>query len=158
MFRRLALTATASVLAIPLLVGCGGSSSSKSATSTAGSAGATSQNQGDSQQPSSSDSPGSSAADTPGAPAAGDKPSKDDVKAGLVKFYATKGVTGQPATMLAGCIVDKGYDKFSAQTLNAMKDGDPSKLDQNDSTTFVQVSGECASANGGLPTSLPTKG
>ncbi len=146
MRRSLALTATAALLALPALTACSGSGSSKAASSS---------------QTSSSASAATSEAAAPSSDPTGEggdssaKPSKDDVKAGLVTFYATKGVTGAPATMLAGCIVDKGYDQFSAQTLTAMKDGKPKNIDQKDSAAFVRVTGQCATS-AEMP-SLPTK-
>ncbi|GAB3578233.1 hypothetical protein [Calidifontibacter terrae] len=142
MRRSLTVTATAALLAVPMLAGCSGSSSNKTAVSNAASSTATQSNT------TSNDAPAGSS----GTSNAGAKPNKDDVKAGLVKFYASKGVTGAPATLLANCMVDKGYDVFSAQTLNAMKDGEPTKIDQKDSANFVKVSGQCAGASGDLPT------
>lgn len=144
--RRLALSVCAVALAAPLaLTGCGlGGGSGTKSSSVAATSG-------------SSQSTGSSAPGSSSTPAAteGSKPSKDEVKQGLVKYYGTQGVPTATADKLAGCIVDKGYDKFSAQTLNAMKDGDPKSIDPSDVAHFTTVATQCAPAAGTLPTNLP---
>ncbi|NHN56541.1 hypothetical protein G9U51_12200 [Calidifontibacter sp. DB0510] len=144
--RTFALTTSALLLALPLgLTACGSSDKGSGAQSSA--AAPTSGDQG---APSGSGSSG-------GGDAAG-KPSKDEVKTGLVKFYGTQGVTGDKADKLAGCIVDDGYDQFSPKTLIAMRDGKPTDMDPADTASFTKVSTQCAvkTGAGSLPTSLPS--
>lgn len=75
-----------------------------------------------------------------------DKPSKEDVVAGLATFYEKdQGLSKGKAKEFAECMMDQMYDKSSAKTLNAMKDGDPTKMDADDTELLGKASVECAS-------------
>lgn len=86
------------------------------------------------------------------------KPSKDEVRTGLQTYYTNQGLPAAAATTLAGCMVDEGYDKLSAKSLNAMKDGKPESVDPADMPTFTALSSTCTKklTGGVLPTSLPS--
>lgn len=73
------------------------------------------------------------------------KPSKTDIVDGLTKFYvSSQGLTQGQAEKLATCMVDETYDKASAQTLKAMRDGDPTKIKPADATLFGTAGAACA--------------
>lgn len=154
--RSLSLSAAALLLAAPLgLTGCGLGGESEKADPPKPSSqteGADKNGDGSSE----SASPESSSTGESNGQAAG-KPSKDEVKNGLKQYYQGQNIPGPAADRLAGCMVDEGYEKFSAKTLNAMKDGKPGEVDPADSQTFTQVSGTCASKSfgGSIPTNLP---
>ncbi|MCG8654600.1 MULTISPECIES: hypothetical protein [unclassified Yimella] len=154
--RSLSLSAAALLLAAPLgLTGCGmlGDDSKNSEPATSSQADNGDKSDGGSSE---SRSPESSAPGESNDQAAG-KPSKDEVKNGLKQYYQGQHIPGPAADKLAGCMVDEGYDRFSAKTLNAIKNGKPGEVDPADSQTFTQVSGTCASKsfNGSIPTDLP---
>ncbi|WP_156822476.1 hypothetical protein [Demetria terragena] len=110
--------------------------------------------------------PGSAASSTP-APSGSEqsssegqqtRPSKADVAGGLKSFYdRTDKANTFNHDKMANCIADKSYDTLSATSLNAMKDGDPSKLDRSDSGAFTGISIACMgqAAPSGQP-SLPS--
>lgn len=75
-----------------------------------------------------------------------DKPSRGDVVAGLATFYEKEqGLSKGKAKEFAECMMDQLYDKASAKSLNAMKDGDPTKLDKGDTELLGKAGVECAS-------------
>lgn len=152
------MTTCALMLALPLgLTACGGTkhsdknaapapaSTSQAATpSTAPDSPATAE---------SATSPDSATASASQPPAdSGDKPAKDEVKAGLRKFY-----DGQPTAKtidsqkMADCMVDKGYDAFSARTLTAMMNGDPKSADTADAGNIAKFGGECGATAMKMP-------
>jgi len=84
----------------------------------------------------------------------GSKPSKADVKAGYekaVKAQASKSGIKVPDALLdkmAGCIIDKTYDKVSAASLNSIKKGDTDskgqiKVKSDDKSKFESASTAC---------------
>lgn len=156
--RSVALSASALLLSAPmLLTGCGlGGSDSKSSSAAPSQSQSQTQSESKSDNGSSSPTESTSSASTSAQGGADGKPSKDEVKTGLVKYYTDQGVPQSGAETLAGCMVDKGYDKFSAKTLTAMKDGKPGEIDPTDSANFVAVTGQCAPSGAGLPSGLPT--
>lgn len=99
------------------------------------------------------------------------RPSKADVVAGLKKFYdRTDKTNSYNHDKLANCLADKGYESFSSKTLNALKDGKPSKIDKGDAPEFGAFGAMCApsampsgskpplpSVPTEVPTGLPTK-
>ncbi|GAB3499593.1 hypothetical protein [Flexivirga sp.] len=90
-----------------------------------------------------------------GLSACGDsKPSKADVTAGYVKSVkqqADKSGVKIPDSLLdkmAGCIIDKSYDKVSADSLKSIKDGKTNdkgeiKVKSDDKSTFESASKDC---------------
>ncbi|AKU16130.1 hypothetical protein [Luteipulveratus mongoliensis] len=81
------------------------------------------------------------------------KPSKDEVSAGLKKFYDKDTTISKVADTkkLSDCVVDKAYDNVSAKTLNAMKDGEPKNMDPADSQKFANYGAECAKTAAKVP-------
>lgn len=142
------------------LTGCGligGEESSEKANSTASAA---------SGKDASSSAP-STPATTESSPseAEGERPPKDEVKKGLKAFY-DRTDTGDTFDhdKMATCVTDRGYDTLTVTTLNALKDGDPTKVDSDDKTKFNAIMVACAteslpSGSGSLPplpSDLPT--
>lgn len=133
-----------------LLTGCGGDAPEAGADP---SAPASDTSQG--QAPESTNAPSTPASSAPAesddSDDSGDsddagKPSKEDVVEGLMKFYQdTQGLSKDKAEKFATCMVDQMYDKASAKTLNAMRDGDPSKLDKADAELLGQAGATCGS-------------
>ncbi len=79
-----------------------------------------------------------------------EKPSKDDVKAGLTQAMENELGTGssaeeqEAANELLGCLVDETYDKVSAETLQALADGkDPESISEEDNKHFEDALGTC---------------
>ena len=103
------------------------------------SAGAPSSDSAPSEAPSSEAAPEDSGSDE-------DKPSKDDVVAGLAEFYEKEqNLSKDKAKKFAECMMDQMYDKASAKSLNAMKDGEPTKMDPDDAELLVTAGSKCAS-------------
>lgn len=80
------------------------------------------------------------------------KPSKDEVKAGMEKRVmdnlsgsgANTDMQKKLATKMTDCIVDKVYDKISADALTAMKEGDESaEVEEGDKTAVDKATQEC---------------
>lgn len=81
------------------------------------------------------------------------KPSKDDVKAGMEKQVkenlssmggGNTAMQEKLATKVTNCIVDKVYDKVSADALTAMKEGDESaEVEKGDKSTVDKATQEC---------------
>lgn len=73
------------------------------------------------------------------------KPAKKEVIEGLTKFYVTtQNLSQDKAKKFASCMVQQTYDKASAQTLGAMRDGDPAKVKSADAKLFGQAGAACA--------------
>ena len=150
MNRRLAFTLAAGITAAAFaLTGCGGEQAG-TAPPTAPSA---------STPTSAATQPSTSAAETtPPAPSAesspseqsgdnGDKPSKQQIVAGLSTFYQqTQGLSADKAKKFAVCMVDEMYAKAKTATLQAMRDGDPTKIDQSDAGLVAEAGVACQSA------------
>ena len=151
--RSMTMSTAALLLAAPaFLTGCGlGAGDEKEENKSA-----TTSSQASATSNTSSGSESASQSQTSQSDSSG-KPSKDEVKTGLTDYYVKQGMPQQSADKFAQCMVDEGYEKFSAKTLTAMKDGKPQGMDPADSTNFTQVSGKCAqqAAGGALPTNLP---
>ncbi|KNX36109.1 hypothetical protein [Luteipulveratus halotolerans] len=83
----------------------------------------------------------------------GDKPSKGEVKAGYAKVASSRvGASAQNPEFkksmdkFTGCIVDKTYDDLSADTLNAIKDGDTdADISKDDEKKIDKATNECKS-------------
>ncbi|SDS82562.1 hypothetical protein [Microlunatus soli] len=73
------------------------------------------------------------------------KPTKDELVAGLVKYYASTGVTGAAADKTAACLADKIYGTMSADALKSLAEGklDGSALTGGDAQAFANASGAC---------------
>jgi hypothetical protein len=143
MNRRLALALTAGVtVAAFTLTGCGGGQTSDTP----------------SVPPASTQPPASSPETTPtSAPTTdstpsgktddGAKPSKQDIVAGLTTFYReNQGLPADKAEKFAVCMVDAMYDKAKTATLEAMRDGDPTKIATSDAGLVAEAGFTCQSA------------
>ncbi|WP_265447878.1 hypothetical protein [Flexivirga meconopsidis] len=82
----------------------------------------------------------------------GDKPSKDDVKAGYVKAIkkeagsAASSVPDATFNKMADCIFDKSYDKVSADTLDKLASGNftkDTKIKSDDEKTLTDATDSC---------------
>lgn len=83
----------------------------------------------------------------------GDKPSKDDVKAGLVKavndMMGDESIPGMEEAMdeLSGCIVDGVYDDFSAENLEVLANGgmgsEDAELSADEEKVFNETMEKC---------------
>jgi len=136
MHRRLAFTLTAGVAAATFaLTGCGGErpSSQSSPATTASPMTAP----GPTTEPSTASSPSEEAGDGP-------KPSKEEIVAGLSTFYQhTQGLSADKAKKFALCMVDEMYDKAKTATLEAMRDGDTSKIAMSDAGLVAEAGFTC---------------
>lgn len=130
------------------LTGCSGSTTEEAATQPA-------QTQAAESSAPSTETSASAEASTSSEPSAStesgddssDKPSKDDIVDGLIKFYVSnQGLTEDQAKKFAVCMVDEMYDKADAKTLSAMRDGDPTKINPDDANLFATAGVKCASA------------
>lgn len=132
------------IAALPIgLSACSGSSSSGSSSSShspSGTSGTSDSSGGSSDSSSTGDASG--------------KPSRDAAKTGLAKIYTNAGMPQSNADDMAGCILDKGYDKFSSTTLQAFVDSKISQVYANDVTDFAKYSGECMTGGISMP-SMP---
>ncbi len=80
------------------------------------------------------------------------KPSKEDVKAGLLKGFEASETGGTTPTEevkpVLECVVDKVYDKVSVDTLKKMASGDSAKMTEEisteDETALTEASSACA--------------
>lgn len=73
------------------------------------------------------------------------KPPKEDIVQGLTKFYVkNQSISEDKANKFAVCMVDELYDKADATTLEAMRDGDPTKINQDDAGLFGTAGVTCA--------------
>jgi len=145
MHRRLALILAPGVVAVTLaLTGCGGDQPSGTPTTQESSA----------VQPSSPSSPAAttspttapSTASTPSEKAGddGEKPSKQEIVAGLVTFYQqTQGLSADKAKKFAVCMVDEMYDQAKTATLEAMRDGDTTKIAMSDAGLVAEAGFTC---------------
>ena len=145
MHRRLAFTLAAGVAAATLaLTGCGGAQPSGTPTAQESAA----------AQPSSESSPATSprrpsTASTPSEKPGddGEKPSKQEIVAGLTTFYQqTQGLSADKAEKFAVCMVDEMYDKAKTATLEAMRDGDTTKIAMSDAGLVAEAGFTCQSA------------
>ena len=67
--------------------------------------------------------------------------------AGLSTFYRqTQGLSADKADKFAVCMVDKTYDKAKPATLEAMRDGDTSKIAMSDAGLVAEAGFTCQSA------------
>ena len=79
----------------------------------------------------------------------GDKPSKQEIVAGLTTFYQqTQGLSADKAKKFAVCMVDEMYAKAKTATLEAMRDGDPTKIATSDAGLVAQAGFSCQSELG----------
>ncbi|MFT4298392.1 MAG: hypothetical protein QM597_01970 [Aeromicrobium sp.] len=81
----------------------------------------------------------------------GDKPSKDEVIAGYAEYVNAQAGGGLPesvVTDVVSCFVDEVYDDASAQTLQAIADGDPTGVDPADAQLFTDASTACMQSLG----------
>ena len=140
MHRRLAFTLAAGVAAATFaLTGCGGErpSSQSSPATTASPMTAPSPT----TEPSTASSPSEKAGDD------GAKPSKEEIVAGLSTFYEqTQGLPADKAKKFAVCMVDEMYDKAKTATLEAMRDGDTSKIAMSDAGLVAEAGVACQPA------------
>lgn len=94
--------------------------------------------------------PSSAAVSTPApSPTAGStdeaRPSKDDVVAGLTKFYeSSQGLTSEQAKRFATCMVDQMYDRAKTKTLIAMRSGDAKSADPSDTGLVAAAGFKCS--------------
>ncbi|WP_418063766.1 hypothetical protein [Pimelobacter simplex] len=88
----------------------------------------------------------------PEAEDAAGKPARDDVVAGYAKIVKKNGEdTGIPmpdgiVNKVVGCFVDAVYDDASPTTLQALADGDATKIDPADATLFTDAQVTCQKA------------
>ena len=132
------------------LTGCSGSTTEEPATQPAQTQAAESSapsTETSASAEASASSESSASASTESGDDSSDKPSKDDIVDGLVKFYVSnQGLTEDQAKKFAVCMVDEMYDKADAKTLSAMRDGDPTKINPDDANLFATAGVKCASA------------
>ena len=146
MHRRLAFTVAAGIAAATFaLTGCGGEQ--PSGTPTAPPSAATQPSTESSPATTTSPTTGPSTASTPSEePGDGEKPSKQEIVAGLTTFYEqTQGLSADKAKKFAGCMVDEMYDKAKTATLEAMRDGDTTKIDMSDAGLVAEAGFTCQS-------------
>ena len=143
MHRRLALILAPGVVAVTLaLTGCGGDQPSGTPTTQESAA----------AQPSSESSPTTSPTAAPSTASTpsekrgddGDRPSKQEIVAGLTTFYQqTQGLPSDKAKKFAVCMVDEVYDKAKTATLEAMRDGDTTKIAMSDAGLIAEAGFTC---------------
>ncbi|TWE12042.1 hypothetical protein [Rudaeicoccus suwonensis] len=128
---RTKVTVAAALLAVPtLLTGCGGGFG-HAAAGTPSSAGT--------PVPSVTPSQGD---ESPGVNNQG-KPSPAAVTNGLSDYLASKGVPQRLVSGAISCVITKGYDDLSAQTLIALRDHNLKGISPLDSATLAKDTGEC---------------
>ena len=67
--------------------------------------------------------------------------------AGLTAFYQqTQGLSADKAKKFALCMVDEMYDKAKTTTLEAMRDGDTTKIATSDAGLVAEAGFTCQSA------------
>ena len=142
--------------ALPLLLsGCGGGDDDKKAS-------------GESPAAASTAAPSAATTTTPPAPsseapssdaAAGERPTREAVAAGVKKGYSSPALQAVLDTdKLATCITDDVYDAVSPQTLQALAAGKPSEIrNAQDAQSVTKAVGTCTpqAKRSGLP-SLPS--
>jgi hypothetical protein len=74
------------------------------------------------------------------------KPPREDVVAGVAKYFGDTGLPADKAKKFAECLVDEMYDKSAAKTLQALADAKPTSMDPADAQLFSTASGTCTSA------------
>lgn len=74
------------------------------------------------------------------------KPSREDVVAGVAKYFGDTGLPADKAKKFAECLADEMYDKSAVKTLQALADGKPTSMDPADAQLFSTASGSCTSA------------
>jgi hypothetical protein len=74
------------------------------------------------------------------------KPSREDVVAGVAKYFENTGLPADKAKKFAECLADEMYDKSAVKTLQALADGEPTSMDPADAQLFSTASGACTSA------------
>ncbi len=143
MHRRLACTVAAGIAAATLaLTSCGGAQTSSTPSAQESVA----------APPSSESSPATSPTAAPSTPSDqpgvdGEKPSKQEIVAGLTTFYQqTQGLSADKAKKFALCMVDEMYDKAKTTTLEAMRDGDTTKIATSDAGLVAEAGFTCQSA------------
>jgi len=151
MSRRIALSLAAGVSAVVLLLaGCGGdqtgaSPSAPLSASTPSPASTQSSTSPSPTGPTTTPGAASTPSEQPGGDAA--KPSKQDIVAGLSKFYRqTQGLPADKAEKFAVCMVDEMYDKAQTTTLEAMRDGDTTKIATRDAGLVAEAGFTCQPA------------
>lgn len=123
------------------LTACGSDDEGSSSSSTSSSSAAESSDTATESATSSE----SSASESESEAADGDKPSKDEVVegySGIVKEMMSS-LPDDAVDQATTCIVDEIYDDASVQTLQALADGDASKVDQADASLFTDAQTSC---------------
>mgnify|MGYP001203960983 CR=1 FL=1 len=73
------------------------------------------------------------------------RPSKDEVVAGLTKFYEShEGLTSEQSKTFATCMVDQMYDRARTKTLIAMQSGDAKGADPSDTGLVAAAGFKCS--------------
>ena len=73
------------------------------------------------------------------------RPSKDEVVAGLTKFYeSSQGLTSEQSKTFATCMVDQMYDRAKTKTLIAMQSGDAKSADPSDTGLVAAAGFKCS--------------
>lgn len=144
MNRRLALTLAAGVTAATLtLAGCGGDQTAPPSAAPASSQPSASTPETPTTMPSAESSPTEQSGDEQS------KPSKQEIVAGLTTFYRqSQGLSPDKAREFAVCMVDEMYDKAKTATLEAMRDGDPTKIAMSDAGLVAEAGFTCQPALG----------
>jgi hypothetical protein len=144
MNRRLALALTAGVSAAAFaLTGCGG----EQTAGTPSAPPASTQPSAPSAETTPTSAPATESTPTGKADDDGAKPSKQDIVAGLTTFYQeNQGLPADKAKKFAVCMVDAMYDKAKTATLEAMRDGDPTKIATSDAGLVAEAGFTCQSA------------
>lgn len=150
MNRRIAFTLAAGIAAATLaLTGCGGEQTGSTpaaapSASTAPSASAAPSASTAETTPPTTPGAGSTPTEEPGGDGA--KPSKQEIVAGLSTFYEkTQGLPADKAEKFAVCMVDAMYDTAETATLEAMRDGDTSKIAMSDAGLVAEAGFGCQS-------------
>ena len=161
MHRRLAFTVAAGVAAAALaLTGCGGEQPGSTPTTQESAAAQPSSQSSPTTSPTTAPSTASTPSEKPGDD--GDKPSKQEIVAGLTTFYQqTQGLSADKAKKFAVCMVDEMYDKAKTATLEAMRDGDTTKIAMSDAGLVAEAGFTCQSELGSprlLPRAVPFGG
>lgn len=74
------------------------------------------------------------------------KPSREDVVAGVAKYFGASGLPADKAKKFGECLADEMYDKSTVKTLQALADGEPTSMDPADAQLFSTASSTCTSA------------